>query len=195
MTIGEYAQMINGEGWLNDGIKCEIKVTPVKNYTHQTLYSVPIKPSPNLPNNTAINLYPSLCFFEGTPISAGRGTNMQFQIFGSPFLPQSSYTFTFTPRPNVGSKHPVFEGELCYGVDLRNSKWLNELNLNWLIDAYNASEDKENFFTPFFTKLAGTIALQHKIEHGLTADEIKKSWKRSLEEYDRMRDQYLLYSR
>jgi len=195
MTIGEFAQMINGEEWLNDGIQCDITVIPVKNYTHQTRYSVPIKPSPNLPNERAINLYPSLCFFEGTPLSAGRGTEMQFQVFGSPLLPEDSYPFMFTPQPNLGSKSPKFDGELCYGIDLRNSEWLGELNLNWLIDAYNAAEDKESFFTPFFTKLAGTMALQHKIEHGLTADEIKGSWKRKLEEYDNMRDQYLLYSR
>ncbi len=193
MTIGEFAQMINGEGWLNGGIQCEITVIPVKNYTHQTQYSIPIKPSPNLPNDTAINLYPSLCFFEGTPLSAGRGTEMQFQIFGAPFLPQDRYPFTFTPKPNEGAKNPKLEGELCYGLDLRDSEWLSELNLNWLIEAYNATENKEPFFTPFFTKLAGTMALQHKIEHGLTADDIKRSWKKGLKEYDEMRQKYLLY--
>jgi uncharacterized protein YbbC (DUF1343 family) len=195
MTIGEYAQMINGEGWLSGGVKCDITVIPVKNYNHGTRYSIPVNPSPNLPNDTAINLYPSLCFFEGTPLSAGRGTEMQFQVFGAPFLPSDSYPFTFVPGPNEGAKHPKFNGELCYGMDLRKTEWLDWLNLDWLIDAYNATEDKENFFTPFFTKLAGTMALQHKIEHGLTAEEIKSSWKRGLEEYDIMREQYLLYSR
>jgi uncharacterized protein YbbC (DUF1343 family) len=193
MTIGEFAQMINGEGWLNEGIKCDISVIPVKNYTHQTRYSVPIKPSPNLPNDTAINLYPSLCFFEGTPLSEGRGTDMQFQVFGAPFLPKSLYPFSFTPHPNEGAKNPKFSGEECFGMDLRDSEGLDQLNLDWLIDAYNATENKGTFFTPFFTKLAGTMALQHKIEHGLTAEEIKGSWKRKLQVYDEMRQQYLLY--
>jgi uncharacterized protein YbbC (DUF1343 family) len=193
MTIGEYAQMINGEGWLTNGLKCDISIIPVKNYTHQTRYSVPIKPSPNLPNDIAINLYPSLCFFEGTPISAGRGTNFQFQIFGAPNLPKEMYPYSFTPKPNEGAKYPKFDGELCFGMDLRNSKWLSELKLDWLIDAYKTTDNKDEFFTPFFTKLAGTMTLQHKIEQGMTAEDISISWKRRLEEYDAKRQQYLLY--
>jgi uncharacterized protein YbbC (DUF1343 family) len=193
MTIGEYAQMINGEGWLANKVKCDITVITVKNYSHHTRYSVPVKPSPNLPNDTAINLYPSLCFFEGTKLSAGRGTAMQFQVFGAPFLPKSTYPFSFTPQPNEGAKYPKFSGEECYGMDLRESERLDQLNLDWLIDAYEFSENKEEFFIPFFTKLAGTMALQHKIEHGLTAEEIKGSWKRKLKEYDEMRQKYLLY--
>lgn len=193
MTIGEYAQMINGEGWLKNGIECDITVIPVKNYTHQTNYSLPVKPSPNLPNDIAINLYPSICFFEGTPISAGRGTNMQFQIFGSPILSKSEYPFSFTPQPNEGSKYPKFNGETCFGKDLRNTERLSNLNLDWLIEAYESSGLGKEFFTPFFKKLAGTVVLQHKIEYGLTSDEIRKSWKNGLEKYDLMRQKYLIY--
>ncbi len=193
MTMGEYAQMINGEGWLANTMKCELTIITMINYTHQSEYSLPIKPSPNLPNDVAINLYPSLCFFEGTPLSAGRGTDMQFQIFGGSMLPQEYYPFSFTPQANEGSKYPKFKGELCFGIDLREHKRLNKLNLEWLIDAYVAFGKKSDFFTPFFTKLAGTETLQKQIEQGYTFREIRATWLRDLEEYDRMRSKYLLY--
>ena len=122
MTMGEYAKMINGEGWLENKIQCELKVIPMENYDHKKEYSLPIKPSPNLPNDKAINLYPSLCFFEGTLLSEGRGTEMQFQIYGAPFLPKEKYPFTFTPKPNEGSKSPKFNGQICFGEDLRNTE-------------------------------------------------------------------------
>jgi len=193
MTIGEYAQMINGEGWLANGAKCEITIIKAENYTHQTPYSLPIKPSPNLPNDVAINLYPSLCFFEGTPLSAGRGTEMQFQIFGAPNLSPEQYPFTFTSQANEGAKYPKFKNELCHGKDLRETKRLNKINLEWLIDAYVSSDKKKDFFTPFFTKLAGTTKLQEQIENGYTYLEIRKTWLKDLEEYDKMRQEYLMY--
>ena len=118
MTVGEYAKMINGEGWLSEGVQCDLKVIPIENYTHQTAYELPIKPSPNLPNAKAINLYPSLCLFEGTNVSVGRGTELQFQILGSPFLEGSDYNFEFTPTPNVGAKYPKHEAKICKGIEL-----------------------------------------------------------------------------
>ena len=193
MTIGEYAQMINGEGWLENGVKCDLTIIKLKNYTHQTEYSLPIKPSPNLPNDAAINLYPSLCFFEGTPLSAGRGTEMQFQIFGTPKLPEEFYPFTFTPQANEGAKYPKFKNEVCHGKDLRKHKKLNKLNLEWLIEAYSSTGKKEEFFSLFFTKLAGTTQLQEQIEKGYTYREIRKTWLKGLEDYKIRKAKYLLY--
>ncbi|MDO6598310.1 DUF1343 domain-containing protein [Oceanihabitans sp. 2_MG-2023] len=195
MTIGEYAKMINGEKWLENGLQSDITVISMKNYTHETVYDLPIKPSPNLPNAKSINLYPSLCFFEGTNVSAGRGTNKQFQIFGSPFLDTKmfNYEYTFTPRPNVGSKHPKNENKVCYGMDLSDTKYLNRLDLNYLIEAYQATANKETFFNAYFTTLAGTKKLQKQIETKHTAYEIKKTWARGLADYDKMRQPYLLY--
>ena len=195
MTIGEYAQMINGEKWLENGVQCDITVIPVQNYTHQTPYSLPIKPSPNLPNDVAINLYPSLCFFEGTNVSAGRGTNKQFQVFGSPFLNRDMfpYTYEFTPQPNEGAKYPKHKDKLCYGLDLSQTKPLNRLDLNYLIEAYQATENKDEFFNAFFTKLAGTKKLQEQIEGRHTAYELKKNWVRGLQAFDEMRQNYVIY--
>ena len=194
MTIGEYAQMINGQKWLKNDVTCDLTVIKMKNYTHQTAYSLPIKPSPNLPNDVSINLYPSLCFFESTKISVGRGTEMQFQIFGAPNLPSEEYSFTFTPQANEGAKNPKFKGVLCYGKDLRSTKKLDKLNLEWLIEAYVANGKKEDFFSSFFTKLAGTETLKTQIEQGYTYREIRKTWLKSLDEYNRMRQAYLLYN-
>jgi len=195
MTIGEYAQMINGEGWLAKEVKCELSIVKMKNYTHQTTYSLPIKPSPNLPNDTSINLYPSLCFFEGTYLSVGRGTEIQFQLFGAPNLSPELFPFTFTPRSNEGAKMPKFKDELCYGKDLRNTEKLTKLNLEWLINAYSKTDKKNTFFSPFFTKLAGTKKLQEQIEKGYTYGEIRKTWLKDLNNYDVLREKYLLYSR
>ena len=195
MTIGEYAKMINGENWLANGIQCNLTVIPVKNYTHKTPYSLPIKPSPNLPNDVAINLYPSLCFFEGTNVSAGRGTDKQFQVFGSPFLNRDMYPFNyeFTPQTNEGAKYPKHKGKLCYGMDLSNTKRLNRLDLNYLIEAYQATENKNEFFNDFFTKLAGTKSLQKQIESRHTAFELRKNWVRDLQKYEEMRRKYMIY--
>ncbi len=193
MTVGEYAQMINGQGWLANNARCDITVITVQNYTHNTPYSLTVKPSPNLPNDRAITLYPSLCFFEGTMVSAGRGTDKQFQIFGAPSLPAEFFPFTFTPQSNEGAKYPKFKGELCNGLDLRNTGKMNKLNLNWLIEAYVGYGKKPEFFNPFFTKLAGTKKLQKQIEQGYTYPEIRATWLRDLKAYDEMRQRYLLY--
>jgi uncharacterized protein YbbC (DUF1343 family) len=193
MTIGEYAQMINGEGWLSDSIFCDLQVITLQNYDRTSQYSLPIKPSPNLPNDTSINLYPSLCFFEGTPISAGRGTNMQFQIYGAPLLPKDEYPFSFTPAPNPGAKYPKFSKELCYGEDMRNTARLSSIDLAPLIRAFNAYPKNEPFFTPFFAKLAGTSSLRQQIEAGKSAAEISNSWQAGLDSFKKMRAPYLLY--
>ncbi|RAR49678.1 exo-beta-N-acetylmuramidase NamZ family protein [Flavobacterium lacus] len=191
MTIGEYAKMINGEKWLKDGIQCNLTVVPNMNYTHEMAYSLPVKPSPNLPNDQSINLYASLCFFEGTNVSVGRGTEKQFQIYGSPFLTKS--TFSFTPKPNLGAKDPVHNGKLCYGEDLSNIAKVNRLELKWLIKAYNSTADKKAFFNSFFVKLAGTKKLQEQIEKGLSENEIRKSWEKGLDEFNLVRGKYLIY--
>ena len=190
MTIGEYGKMINGENWLENGVKCDFKVIPLANYTHKTEYSLPIKPSPNLPNDKSINLYPSLCFFEGTNVSAGRGTEMQFQIYGSPFLTKSK--FTFTPQANEGAKYPKFKNKLCYGENLQETEKLNKLDLSFLIKAYQENTGKD-FFNNFFTKLAGTKKLQEQIEKGLSDKEIRKTWKNDLDAFKKVRSKYLIY--
>lgn len=191
MTIGEYAQMINGEKWLKNSIKCNLKIIKCENYYKELQYSLPIKPSPNLPNDQSINLYPSLCFFEGTNISVGRGTEMQFQVFGAPFLPKTN--FQFKPQPNDGAKKPKHNNSICYGKDLRNTKKLNTINLEWLISCYYISEKKDTFFNSFFTKLAGTKNLKKQIENGLNSTQIRSTWLKGLNEYDEMRKEYLIY--
>ena len=193
LTIGEYAQMINGEQWLNNGIQCELTVIPIQNYHHEIPYSLPIKPSPNLPNDVAINLYPSLCFFEGTNVSAGRGTSNQFQVYGSPFLDSENYGYTFVPQPNEGAKYPKHKGEICYGENLSDSKSFSEINLEFLIRAYQNTEDKNKFFIDFFTTLAGTTKLKQQIEEGVSENEIRASWDKGLSEFSEMRKQYLIY--
>ncbi|CAM1370473.1 exo-beta-N-acetylmuramidase NamZ family protein [Tenacibaculum xiamenense] len=196
MTIGEYGKMINGEHWLENGIQCDLTVVPLENYTHDTKYSLPIKPSPNLPNDISINLYPSLCFFEGTNVSVGRGTSEQFQIVGSPFYNLDRYTHEFTPVPNEGAKYPKHKDKICYGYDLRDVKALDKIDLTWLIDFYNGhknhSKEKE-FFNTFFVKLAGTERLKEQIKKGLTSDEIRSSWKQKIKEFQLKREKYLLY--
>ena len=191
MTIGEYAQMINGEKWLNKGIQCNLTVIPCLNYKREMSYSLPVKPSPNLPNDQSINLYASLCLFEGTNVSVGRGTETQFQIYGSPFLPKSD--FSFTPVPNFGAKEPVYKNQLCYGEDLTSIAKIDKLELKWLIKAYRTTLDKSKFFNSFFTKLAGTKKLQQQIEAGTSEVDIRKSWEKGLLEFKEMRRNYLIY--
>jgi len=193
MTIGEYAQMINGEGWLQNGVSCELKVIKLDNYNPDKIYELPIKPSPNLPNAKSINLYPSLCFFEGTSVNAGRGTDMQFQVFGSPFLDKDHFDFQYTPEANEGSKYPKHEGVVCYGEDLRNTINLTSINLEWLIEAYQHSSKDKKFFIPFFTKLAGTGKLERQIAQGLKAEEIRNSWQEGIEDFIKLRTKYLIY--
>ncbi|GAB2773683.1 DUF1343 domain-containing protein [Actinomadura fibrosa] len=193
MTIGEYARMINGQKWLKNGLKADLQVIEMENYNHDLKYELPVNPSPNLPNATAINLYPSLCFFEGSNVNAGRGTDKQFQIFGSPFLPKEKYDYSYVPEPNEGAKYPKHQGKTCYGKDLSKSPFLSSINLKWLIDAYHNTSQKEEFFNSFFTKLAGTTKLQEQIESGMTAEEIRMTWKSGLEEFAKVREKYLFY--
>ena len=191
MTIGEYAKMINGEKWLTNAIQCKLTVIPCENYTRNMSYSLPVKPSPNLPNDQAINLYASLCFFEGTNVSVGRGTEKQFQVYGSPYLTKND--FNFIPKPNEGAKDPLYNGKECFGENLSQIKKVNCLELKWLIKAYNETDDKSKFFNSFFTKLAGTKKLQHQIESGISEKEIRASWQEGLEQFEKMRKQYLIY--
>ena len=197
MTIGEYAQMINGENWLHSSIdtgqalQCNLTVIPCVQYDRNASYAILEKPSPNLPNDQSINLYASLCFFEGTNVSSGRGTDKQFQIYGSPFLPNTG--FSFTPESNIGAKEPMHKGVLCYGEDLSTIVPVRQIELKWLIRAYNTTQDTSQFFIPFFNKLAGTKTLQLQIEAGLSERKIKKSWKPGLDQFKEIRKKYLLY--
>lgn len=191
MTIGEYAQMINGEKWLANGVQTKLTVIPVQHYNRNTPYALPKPPSPNLPNDKAVNLYASLCFFEGTQVSSGRGTNLQFQIYGSPFLKNMPYTFT--PKPNLGAKDPMHNGTLCYGENLSREEPLRQLEIKWLLKAYQNSTQPEKFFTSFFTKLAGTTQLQQQIEKGLSEKSIRQSWESDLQSFLKARKPYLIY--
>ncbi|MFA5820106.1 MAG: DUF1343 domain-containing protein [Bacteroidales bacterium] len=196
MTVGEYAQMINEEGWLKSGVKCDLTVIKCKNYTHKTLYELPVKPSPNLPNQTSVYLYPSICFFEGTVISCGRGTSFPFQTFGNPDLPDRG--FSFIPESVSGAKKPLLLGIKCYGTDLRDAikKKLvpkPELNLDWVIGAYNDYPNKDKFFKPYFDVLAGGPVLREQIQKGMTAKEIRATWKKALAKFAKIRKKYLLY--
>jgi len=191
LTIAEYAQMINGENWLGENVKCKLIIKKCKNYNRNKKYSLPVKPSPNLPNDLSINLYASLCFFEGTNVSVGRGTDTQFQIYGSPFLTKKG--FNFTPKPNFGAKDPLHKSIKCWGENLTKSRPISQLNLNWLIKAYKNTTDKKEFFNSFFTKLAGTKTLQIQIENGISEKEIKKSWQKDLEIFKEKRKKYFLY--
>ena len=190
MTIGEYAQMINGEKWI--ARQCDLTVIEMENYTHDMSYDLPIKPSPNLPNSRSINLYPSLCLFEGTNLSLGRGTEYPFQHFGAPYL-KSNYSFT--PKSGEGSKSPPHENKKCYGTDLRfQDNYLEEINLNWLIESYNNCPEKEKFFNSFFDKLAGTDKLRLQIIEAKTVKEIKESWQEGLNSFKQKRRKYLIYN-
>jgi len=194
MTIGEYARMVNGEGWLGNDLKANLTVIPLKNYTHQTPYKLPVKPSPNLPNAKAVNLYPSLGLFEGTNVNAGRGTDRQFQQFGASFLNAKAYDYSYTPRPMPGASSPKEMGKICFGRDLSKTPYLNRINLQWLIEAYNQSEDKSQFFiNQGFTRHAGTEKLQQQIIEGWSEADIRRSWKADIETFLAIRQRYLLY--
>ena len=194
LTMGEYAQMINGEKWLKNAVQCDIKVIKMDNYTHDLKYELPVKPSPNLPNAKSINLYPSLCFFEGTNVNAGRGTTNQFQVYGSPFLNKDFFNYSYIPESLDGAKSPKHLGKLCYGEDLSNTDFLEGINLEWLINAYRNTENQKEFFNSFFTKLAGGPELQKQIEAGMTSEEIKATWQEDLAIFKVMREKYLLYN-
>jgi len=195
MTIGEYALMINGEGWLKGARRADLKVIRLGNYTHNSSYSLEVKPSPNLPNDLSIYLYPSLAFFEGTTFSAGRGTLQQFQIYGSPYYKKKD--FSFKPVSREGAKHPKYENKTCYGVDLSSEfMGVNDgINLEYLLDAYKNYPYKKKFFlkNKFIDKLAGSSSLRKQVRAGKSAKSIKKSWQKGLENFKAMRQNYLIY--
>ena len=192
LTLGELAQMINGEKWLENEVMCDLKVIGMKNYAHDSAYSLPVKPSPNLPNDLSIRWYPSLCFFEGTAISIGRGTYFPFQVAGYP--DPKFGDFSFTPVSIEGmSKYPKHQDKECFGVDLRNQEPPKRLDLSYLINYYQKFEAKEEFFIKYFDTLAGTDSLRKQIESGMTEEEIRQSWQEGLDNYRKNREQYLLY--
>ena len=195
MTMGEIALMTNGEGWLKDGKKIKLTVIPCKNYTHQTRYELPVAPSPNLPNMLSIYLYPSTCYFEGTPVSLGRGTDWPFQVYGHPDM--KGYDFSFTPTSRPGAKTPPQMDKLCHGVDLHNLKAedviAQGMNLEYVIDAYNNLKIGDKFFTPFFDKLAGRTYIREMIQAGKSANEIRACWQDDVARFKKQRRPYLLY--
>ena len=196
LTIGEYGKMVNGEKWLKNGIQAKYSVIPMQNYHKLQRYGVSDKPSPNLPNDKAINLYPSLCFFEGTQVSVGRGTDLPFQIYGSPWT--KKFPYQFTPKPNFGAKDPFLNGKLCYGENLAEATLadLNELDIDWLLNAYRIYKNpQQDFFLKnlFFDKLAGTDEFRKQIIAGKSSDEIKNSWKKGLEDFQKIRVKYVMY--
>lgn len=197
MTIGEYAQMINGEGWLKGKIKCQLTIIPCKGYTHSMTTALPVRPSPNLPNHLSVLLYPSLGLFEGTVVSVGRGTDYPFQVFGYPNFPDKG--FRYIPVEKRGaSVNPPYKGKPVYGIDLRDysvNYFLDrrEIILDWLIYSYSNYPEKEKFFNNFFNLLAGTSELRQQIESGLSPSEIRATWQPALEQYKQIRKKYLLY--
>ena len=195
LTIGEYATMINGEGWLKNKVKSDLTIIKMKHYTHNKPYSLPQRPSPNLPNDQSIKLYPSLGLFEGTTINAGRGTAFQFQRYGAPFLNSNTFNFTYTPKENFGAKYPKHKDILCYGEDLSQVETEDSVTLQYIIKAYNNSNKKEVFFkTESFTKHAGTTKLQQQIIAGWDEKKIKATWKTDLDAFRLVRGKYLLYN-
>lgn len=193
LTVGELAQMINGEGWLPNKLRCKLEVVKCQSYTHKSKYSLPIKPSPNLPNDRAVYLYPSLCFFEGTIASLGRGTDSPFQLIGYPDYPDK--TFSFIPKSTEGAKNPPLKDQVCYGKDFRQTQnWKYRFSLEELIHFYQTSPDKSKFFlNDFINRLAGTERLRSMIEVGKTEEEIRASWQKELADYKVIRKKYLLY--
>lgn len=194
LTIGELAEMINGEGWLSGEIQCDLRVIPCENYYHGKQFTLPVNPSPNLGSDQAVHLYPSTCFFEGTVISEGRGTSLPFQVYGHPDLP-GEYSFTPVQIPGVAD-HPKFDGVTCHGKDLSRvvpqSGW-NRIYLQWLLEAYREFPRKDEFFTPYFEELAGTAKLREQITAGWNESEIRESWQEELAAYRKAREHYLIY--
>ncbi|HUZ61567.1 MAG TPA: DUF1343 domain-containing protein [Hanamia sp.] len=198
MTIGEYAKMLIGQHWLSSPeMKPDLTVIECAHYTHDSLYKLPAKPSPNLHNMASIYLYPSLCFFEGTPCSVGRGTKYPFQLFGHPDFPDSLYSFT--PLPELGATDPKLNGQVCHGFLVATNaeealqKVDHHLQLRWVIEAYKLFPEKEKFFLRHFTMLAGTDKLQQEIKEGWSEERIRKSWQPGLRKFERIREKYLLY--
>lgn len=196
MTLGELALMINGEKWLPQGKICDLTVVPCDNYTHQTIYEVPISPSPNLRTARAIYMYPATCLFEGTVVSLGRGTELPFEVYGHPKMQNKG--FSFTPRSVEGAKNPPLLNQLCYGVDLSNIPLEEAMHqgfhLNYIIDAYTQLNMGDKFFTPFFEKLVGVSYIREMIKDGKSNDEIRAMWSNDIEQFKEQRKPYLLYS-
>lgn len=196
MTVGEFALMVNGEEWLNDSVSCDLTIIPLKDYQHNYIVDLPIKPSPNLPNWQAVYLYPSLCLFEGTIMSVGRGTDFPFQVYGHPDYMIGS--FVFTPETKPGASQPKYKGIHCYGQNLIGyaDSFLEatpQLNLTWLIESYKSLSHNREFFTSYFDKLAGTDQLRKQIMDGTTEEDIRKSWEIDLNAFQKIRKKYLLY--
>jgi uncharacterized protein YbbC (DUF1343 family) len=196
LTLGELALMVNGEKWLPKGLICDVKVIPCLNYTHQTMYRLPIPPSPNLPNMLSIYLYPSICYFEATPVSLGRGTDLPFQVYGHPNM--KGYDYSFTPHSMPSAKEPPQKDRLCYGINLSSlseeEAWKKGIDLSYVIDAYRSLNMDNHFFRPFFENLIGVDYVRKMIIQGKSADEIKAMWKDDVEKFKKQRKPYLLYS-
>jgi uncharacterized protein YbbC (DUF1343 family) len=191
MTIGEYAQMINGEKWLANSIKCDLTVIPLKNYTHQTIYELTVRPSPNLPNKQSIALYPSLCLLEPTKVSIGRGTDLQFQVYGHPGFPKTD--FSYVPKSNFGSKNPKHKGQICYGENLTTVNPPSKIELKWLLNAYSNFSEKDSFFLKGFERISGVSNLKKQLIEGANEKTIRDSWTDGLNEFKKIRTKYLLY--
>ena len=205
LTVGEFAQMANGEGWLKDKVKCKLKIIPVANYNHDMPYTLPVKPSPNLNTQQAILLYPSTCMFEGIYVNHGRGTYFPFTVLGSPHL-KGVYEFSFTPTGIKGmAENPIFKDTVCYGLDLRNYdvsllRKSKQINLQWIMELYKASPNKEQFFNSKLSRQMNNIEIQigsglfrQQIIDGVSEKEIRASWEPGLSQYKEMRKKYLLY--
>ncbi|MGY8969496.1 MAG: exo-beta-N-acetylmuramidase NamZ family protein [Flavobacteriales bacterium] len=191
MTIGEYAQMINGEKWLTNSIKCDLTVIPLQNYTHQTTYELKVRPSPNLPNKQSIALYPSLCLLEPTKVSIGRGTDLQFQVYGHPGFPKTD--FSYVPKSNFGSKNPKHKGQICYGENLTTINPPSKIELKWLMNAYSDFPEKDSFFLKGFERISGVSNLKKQLIGGASEKTIRNSWTDGLNKFKKTRIKYLLY--
>ena len=196
MTAGEFALMINGEGWLAGGYVCDLKVISCQDYTHQSRYALPVNPSPNLISMEAVYLYPSLCFFEGTKMNVGRGTDFPFRVYGHPDYPDQA--FSYIPDSNTGNKNPLHKGQKCYGVDLTKLSAdslfsLQRINLGWILEAYQKMGASRDFFNTYFNTLAGNSRFMDQIKEGFTEEEIRGSWEADLIHFKQVRAKYLLY--
>ena len=197
MTIGEYATMINEEGWLKKAVICDLRIIPLENYTHSSVYDLPVRPSPNLTTMNAVWLYPSLCLFEGTIVSIGRGTKTPFEVLGHPFL--KGFSYSFTPENIKGmSQNPLYRGQLCLGLDLSDfysthPKMKGRINLSWLVMTYEDLGSKPDFFNDYFDKLAGNSELRKQIIEDIPEMEIRRSWEPGLLKFKEIRKKYLLY--
>ncbi len=195
MTVGEYGLMVNEEGWLPGGLKADFRVIPMKNWSHEQIFRLPVRPSPNLPNMKSVYLYPTLCFFEATVLSVGRGTDKPFQIIGHPDFPGD---YHFTPKAMPGAQHPKLEDRLCHGIDYSalpedSLRAMGRIRLDWIIGAWQRFPDKSAFFLPHFYKLAGNKELEEQIKAGLSEEEIRASWAPGLRNFKEMRSKYLIY--